>query len=290
MADSEQEGTLVKDVFHGQDIELLRRLHDKAKWVRRETLRIHQLAPETRIASCLSDVEVFVALYYGGILKYDPRNPRWEERDRLVVSKGHGGISLYPILADVGFFPPEELPRVCQQGSFLGAIPDILIPGIETTNGSLGHGLGVACGMALGLARKRSDACVFVLVGDGELYEGSVWEAVMFAGHHRLSNLVLVVDHNRRSMLGYCRDIIDLAPLEEKLRAFRWQVVTVDGHDVGEVHGTLAKFKEADGGRPKALMANTVKGKGVPELENDPMCHVRSLSEQAATAAIERLR
>ena len=176
-------------------------------------------------------MEIFVALYYGGVLDCDPRDPHWERRDRFILSKGHGGVSLYPILADLGFFDRRELSRVGRAGSFLGAIPDILIPGVETINGSLGQGLGVACGLSLALRRKSPELSVFVLVGDGELYEGSVWEAVMFAAHHRLDNLVLIIDSNKKSMLGYCAEILDL-PLEEKFRAFAWEADSVDGHDL----------------------------------------------------------
>jgi transketolase len=269
----------------GGDTELLEHLGQKARWVRRETLKLHRIAPETRIASSLSDVEIFVALYYGRILNYDPCDPRCEGRDRFIVSKGHGGVSLYPILADLGFFDAEELARAGRADSFLGAIPDILVPGIETINGSLGQGLGVACGVALGLRRKQSDASVFVLVGDGELYEGSVWEAVMFAAHHQLDNLVLIVDNNKKSMLDYCDRILSLTPLEEKFRAFGWEVASVDGHDLHEVHARLSELKATRLKRPKALVAHTVKGKGVPVLEQDPLCHVRTLTEQEVASA-----
>jgi transketolase len=266
--------------------ELLEHLAQKASWVRRETLKIHKLAPETRIASSLSDVEIFTALYYGKILNCDPSDPGWEGRDRFIVSKGHGGVSLYPILADLGFFDREQLSRVCRSDSFLGAIPDMLAPGIETINGSLGQGLGVACGICLGLRQKQSEASVFVLVGDGELYEGSVWEAVMFAAHQRLDNLLLVVDSNKKSMLGYCQDILNLEPLVEKFKAFGWEVASADGHDVREVYGQLSRLKAARGGQPKVLVANTIKGKGVPVLEQDALCHVRTLTEQEAVSAI----
>jgi transketolase len=261
-------------------------LETKSHWVRRETLRIHHLAPETRIASSLSDVEIFVALYYGGILSFNPTDPRWEGRDRFIVSKGHGGVSLYPILADLGFFDPRHLTRVCRTGSFLGAIPDMLVPGFETINGSLGQGLGVACGMACGLKQKKSAAGVYVLVGDGELCEGSVWEAVMFAAHHHLDNLTLIVDSNKKSMLGYCSGILNLLPLEEKFAGFGWDVATIDGHDVHAVHAQLGRFKASRQGRPKVLVANTVKGKGVPLLEQDALCHVRTLNAQEALAAM----
>ncbi len=170
-------------------------LIEKVKHVRRETLVLHYLAPETRVASSLSCVEILVALYYGKILNFKPENIHWEGRDRFIISKGHGAISLFPILADLGFFKKEELSKIGTQGSFLGGIPDPIIPGFETVNGSLGHGLGVACGISLGLKKKKKDESVFVLSGDGELSEGSVWEAVMFAGHHQLDNLILIVDN-----------------------------------------------------------------------------------------------
>jgi transketolase len=272
------------------DTSFLEHLERKALWVRRETLRIHKFAPETRVASSLSDIEILVALYYGGILNFDPHSLDWDGRDRFVVSKGHGAVSLYPILADLGFFEPDHLARVCRADSFLGAIPDALIPGIETTNGSLGHGLGVACGMSFALRRKKSDSSVFVLVGDGELYEGAVWEAVMFAGHHRLSNLILIVDSNRISMLDYCDRILKLTPLEEKFRAFGWEVASVDGHNVSEVYSCLHGMKAGRTQRPRAMVANTVKGKGVPALEQDRLCHIRSLKDEEVTAAIEALQ
>jgi len=265
-------------------------LKEKALWVRRETLRIHGRAPETRIASSLSDVEIFVALYYGGLLKYDAENLRWSERDRFIVSKGHGAISLYPILADCGFFDSEELKRVCRKNSFLGGIPDIIIPGFETTNGSLGHGLGVTSGMALAMKRKQIDSTLFVLLGDGELYEGAVWEAVMFAAEQRLDNLVAIVDSNKISMLDYCSEIIDLSPLEKKFEAFNWLVSSVDGHDMEALYTALEELKGERGRGPKVLIANTIKGKGVPRLEGDPLCHIRSLTEDEVVRAIEELQ
>jgi len=268
--------------------ELLAHLQQKALWVRKETLRLHGLAPETRVASSLSDVEIFVALYYGKILKYDPQKTQWKERDRFIISKGHGSISLYPILADVGYFDPKELDQICCEGSFLGGIPDTMIPGYETINGSLGHGLGVACGMALALKRKKSAATVFVLLGDGELYEGSVWEAVMFAAHHNLDNLVAIVDNNKTCMLDRCCKILDLASLENKFAAFNWDVTTIDGHSLEEVHDNLTRLKNT-GTRPKMLIANTVKGKGVAQLENDSLCHIKSLNGEEINAALEGL-
>lgn len=252
-------------------------LKEKALWVRRETLNIHKIAQETRLASSLSCVEIFVVLYYGKILNYDPSNIRWDGRDRFIISKGHGAISFYPILADLGYFDKQELSKVCKEGTFLGGIPDSIIPGFETINGSLGHGLGVACGISLALKRKNKNEKVFVLLGDGELNEGSIWEAVMFAGEHKLDNLIVIVDNNKICMLDYCKNILDIEPLGEKFKVFGWDVKTVDGHDVSQLLSALADLKDANSNKPKVLIANTVKGKGVPGLETDSLCHIKNL-------------
>ena len=263
-------------------------LQKKRNWVWKETLRIHKVAPETRVASALSAVEIFVCLYYGNILKYDPGNENWEGRDRFIISKGHGAVSLYPILADNGFIEMEELTTVCREGSRLGGIPDCVIPGFEPINGSLGHGLGVASGMALGLKSKGRNEKVFVLLGDGELYEGAVWEAIMFAGEHRLDNLILILDNNKICMLDYCNKVINLGRLDEKFRAFNWEVDTVDGHEISGLYDSLLAMKNNACAKPKLLIANTVKGKGVPSLETDPLCHIRSLSAQDVDDLIAR--
>ncbi len=249
-------------------------LREKAKWVWRETLAIHRRAPETRIASSLSAIEIFVALYYGGVLEVRPSDPRWELRDRCLISKGHGSICMYPILADLGFFPAEELQRVCKAGGILGGIPDPIIPGYETINGSLGHGLGVGAGMALGLKRKGSKQSVFVVSGDGELHEGANWEAIMFASQHRLDNLHLIVDNNSISMLGFTDDIVSHGGLVKRLEAFGWQCAEVDGHDAIGVREKLIELKATARGQPKALIARTLKGRGVPGLENEALSHI----------------
>lgn len=268
----------------------LAQMKEKALWVRRETLKIHGIAQETRLASSLSPVEILVSLFYGGIIKYDAGNPRWEGRDRFIISKGHGSISFYPILADLGYFGMHELTSVCKEGSFLGGIPDPIIPGYETVNGSLGHGLGVACGIALGLKAKRKNESVFVLMGDGELYEGSVWEAVMFAGEHKLDNIVLIIDNNKICMLDYCEKILDLSPIDEKFKAFRWSADSIDGHDISSVHSILKKLKDVRSGKPKLLIADTVKGKGVPGLEADSLNHIKNVPPDDIERAIAELK
>ena len=274
---------------NGMNNSMIEFLKDKAKWVRKETLNIHRIAPETRLASSLSCVEIFVVLYYGKVLSFNPSDIQLQDRDRFIISKGHGAISFYPILADLGFFDKHELGRVCKEGSFLGGIPDCIIPGFETTNGSLGHGLGVACGMALALKRKNRNEKVFVLIGDGELYEGSVWEAVMFAGEHKLDNLRLIIDNNKICMLDYCKNILDLEPIEEKFEIFKWKSKRTDGHKPAGLYRALVDLKNDRSATPKLLIADTVKGKGVPRLERDPLSHIRILDDDAVIRAIAGL-
>jgi transketolase len=254
-------------------------LRRKAREIRRETLCIHRDAPETRVASSLSAVEIFSTLYYGGHVRVFPGNPLDDRRDRLIVSKGHGSICMYPILADLGFFPREALRTVCREGSFLGGIPDPCIPGYETVNGSLGHGLGVAAGISIALRLRGNPAHVVVICGDGELNEGSMWEAVMFAAHHRLGNLTLIVDNNRRCMLNHTRDVIDLDALAPRFTAFGWKSETLaDGHDVAALDERLTAILADPEERPKVLVAQTIKGRGAPTLETDPLAHVQVLS------------
>jgi len=266
------------------------RLQRRANWVRIETLKIHKIAPETRLASSLSAVEIFTTLYYGNIIKFNSKDIHAENRDRLIISKGHGSISFYPILADCGYFPKEELLKVCKEGTFLGGIPDSIIPGYETINGSLGHGLGVGCGMALALKRKKRKEKIIVLVGDGELYEGSVWEAVMFAAEHKLDNVILIVDNNKVCMLDYCHKILDLAPLADKFKTFKWDVKEVNGHNVRQLYNALTTFKKSGNSRPKVLIANTVKGKGVQRLEKDSLSHIKNLTADEADILIKGLQ
>jgi len=257
----------------------LAELGAKAHWVREQTLRIHRHAPETRVASSLSVVELLTVLYYGGFATQYPATPLHPERDRIIISKGHGSVCLYPILADLGFFPMDALDTVCKPGSFLGGIPDPIIPGYETINGSLGHGLGVASGISLALRCAKKPQHAFVLLGDGELDEGAVWEAIMFAGHHRLKNLVAMVDCNGRSMLGYTKDILDLSPLSTKFEAFGWEACVVeDGHDIGQLTAAFSTLLTSASDKPKVLVANTLKGKGVPSLESNPLAHVMGVS------------
>ena len=271
------------------------RLRAKSDEVFRALLTLHKRAPETRVASSLSPIELMVALYYGGVLRHNPRTPLDPERDRFVISKGHGSLCLYPILADLGYFPKEELDRAGLPGSFLGGIPDPVIPGYETLNGSLGHGPGVGAGMALALRRKGAlrqkggDQRVFVLTGDGELHEGSVWEAFMFAGHHKLENLIILVDNNQQSMLGHTNDILSLGDLRAKFKSFGFAVRLVeDGHDPVKLCRAFKYVRSHPQGKPWVVICNTRKGHRVARLEGAPLSHVTAVPADEIDAILNQ--
>lgn len=264
-------------------------LREKSKWVRKETLRIHKTAQGIRLASALSCVEILTVTHYGKILNFYPNDIYNESRDRFILSKAHGTVSYYPILADLGYFDKKYLDMVGKAGSILGDIPDCSIPGYETVNGSLGHGLNVACGIAIGLKKKNRREKVYVLSGDGELYEGSVWEAIMFAGHHNLNNIVLIIDNNKICMLDYCNKVINLEPISEKFRVFGWKDFSCDGHNVEEFYKTMLSVKNDWSDKPKVVIADTIKGKGVPRLETDSLCHIKAISSQEIDDIISQM-
>lgn len=269
---------------------IIKYLEEKSQYVRARTLINHKIARGMRIASCLSDIEILTVLYYGKILNFNPKIPLWENRDRFIISKAHGAVSLYPILADFGYFDEKEMEKISQNGSLLSIIPDSSIPGFDIVIGSLGHGLGIACGVALALKNKDLKSKVIVLSGDGELFEGSVWEAVMFAGHHKLNNLIFIVDRNKKCMLGYCNEIINLDQLDEKFNVFNWNTIVVkDGHSIEELYSVFKKAKENKTEFPQAVIVNTIKGKGVPELECDPLCHIKSIDVEKIENIIKKL-
>jgi transketolase len=225
---------------------------------------------------------------YDGILRVDPARPRWEQRDRLVVSKGHGAAIVYAALAERGFFPVADLASYCHHGSFLTGHINHYVPGVDVSTGSLGHGLPVACGLALGAKRFGGAWRTFAVLSDGELDEGTNWEAALFAQHHGLDNLAAVVDYNQIQSFGRVSEVLELEPLADKWRAFNWQVVEVDGHDHGQLREALSALPLAPG-RPSLVIAHTVKGKGVPFMEDDLLWHYRSPSEQDLAAALEAL-
>ena len=235
----------------------------KAADIRIRALKAALNAGKGHIPPAFSWAEIAVALFYGGILRHDARNPQWEERDRFILSKGHGCLTLYAVLADCGYFPLDELDRFASPGAMLPGHPDISIPGVEAVSGSLGHGLGIGAGMALGARLDRQKWTTFVVLGDGECDEGSVWEAAMFAAHNRLDNLIAIVDRNKLSATGFTESVLALEPFDKRWRSFGWDVATIDGHSFQEVFSALSWARNAKENRPHVVIANTVKGKGV---------------------------
>lgn len=248
-------------------------LNEKARFIRRSTFEMVLNAGKGHLGGSLSCTEILVALYYGGILRFDPTNPGWEDRDIFILSKGHANNSYFVLLADLGFFPVSELANFSRNGSPLCQHCDPHVPGIEIITGSLGHGLGIASGIALGKKLQRKNNMVFVILGDGECQEGSVWEAAMFASHHHLDNLVAFIDRNRLSSEDFTENTSHLEPLEDKWKAFGWTVKTIDGHSIEQILTALSGYRTSNTGMPLMIIANTVKGKGISSLENLPRSH-----------------
>ncbi|HJW70207.1 MAG TPA: transketolase [Candidatus Binatia bacterium] len=256
--------------------------------IRAHALRMVHRANASHIGTCLSIADI-LAVLYGSVLRVDPQRPDWPERDRFILSKGHGAAIFYAVLAERGFFPVAWLEEeYCRDGGRLcGHATSTGVPGVEVSTGSLGHGLSIGCGMALAAKRGGSPARVFVVLSDGELDEGSTWEAVLFAAHHGLDNLVAIVDYNKIQSFGRVAEVLDLDPLADKWRAFRWGVREIDGHDQGVIAAALGAAP-LETGRPSVLVAHTVKGKGVSFMENDLAWHYRSPdAEQLARALAE---
>lgn len=248
-------------------------LKEKAKLLRKNAFEMVIHAGKGHLGGSLSCTEVLVALYYGGILRFDSKNPDWEGRDRFILSKGHANNVLYVLLADLGFFPASELGRYSQDGGMLGGHCDKSVPGVEITSGSLGHGLGIAAGIALGAKLDRKDYMTFVILGDGECQEGSTWEAAMFAGHHSLNKLVAIVDRNGLGSEEFTENNCRLEPLGDKWKAFGWDVKSIDGHSIGEIMAALKDCRTRQATKPLMIIANTIKGKGISSMENTPKAH-----------------
>jgi transketolase len=210
---------------------------------------------------------------YDDVLRFRANEPTWPDRDRMILSKGHGCIAQYILLADKGYFPVETLDTFCKRDSILGGHPESnKIPGVEASTGALGHGLSIGVGMAIATRIQKRDSRVYVVMGDGEINEGSVWEAAMCAGKHKLSHLTAVIDYNKIQSAGPTREIQDLEPLVDKWRAFNFATVEVDGHDVQALRALFARGPLASD-RPTAIICHTVKGKGIPFAEHDPNWH-----------------
>ena len=263
-------------------------LENKARQLRVDIVKSIHKAGKGHIGGAFSIVEILTTLYYGKILKFDSKNPNWKFRDRFILSKGHAGIALYAVLADLGFFPKEEL-NFLNKGRLLAEHPDPRIPGVEIVSGSLGHGLSVGAGMALADKLDKADRSTFVLMGDGECYEGSVWEAAMFASHHQLNNLCGIVDRNGLITHGSTEEINKLEPFADKWQAFGWKVLEVDGHNFNDLNEALNKFQERQFIKPTLIIANTVKGKGVSFMENQAKWHHGGIDDEKLKSALLEL-
>jgi transketolase len=253
-------------------------LEEKAKFVRRETVRLTRIAGAGHYTATFSAAELFAALYYAQ-LRFRPREPDWPDRDRFVLSKGHAAIGLYPVMADVGFFTADLLDDYTRLGSIFGDHPDMRkVPGADFSSGSLGHGLSVALGMALSARVRGADYLTYCMLGDGELAEGQIWSAAMAAGHFRAGNLVAIVDRNQLSIDGPTESVMGVEPLDEKFAAFRWDVRRIDGHDLGTILDVFADVRAEPSEKPVAIIADTVKGRGVRRMEFDKDWHVGNLT------------
>ncbi|AVO38215.1 transketolase [Pukyongiella litopenaei] len=252
-------------------------LEDRAKFIRKETVRLSRIAGAGHYSSTFSCAELLATLYYDQ-MRIEPGNPDWPARDRFVMSKGHAAIGLYPVMADLGYFDPSELDTYTRLGSKFGDHPDMKkVRGLDFSSGSLGHGLSVGVGMALAGRMQGLDFRTYVMLGDGELSEGQIWEAVNSAGHFGLRNLVAIVDRNGLSIDGHTEEVMSIEPLEERFAAFGWEVQRIDGHDLQAIRDAFDALERADRGKPQVIIADTVKGRGVARMEMSLDWHVGNL-------------
>lgn len=252
-------------------------LADKAKFIRLETVRLSRIAGAGHYSAVFSAAELLAALYYSE-LRLDPSNPADPGRDRFVLSKGHAAIGLYPVLADLGFYPPSDLDSYTRMGSAFGDHPDMKkIPGIDFSSGSLGHGLSIGGGMALAGRMSGAAYRTWVMLGDGELAEGQIWEAAMTAGHYRLGRLTAIVDANQLGIDGFTRDVMTAEPIEQRFESMGWQTHRIDGHDLSAILQAFGALPDVDDGPPQCIIADTIKGRGVRRMELSPDWHVGNL-------------
>ncbi len=250
-------------------------MDQRSKQLRKLIVRGLEGGGRGHIGSSMSLVEIMRVLF-DSYLRFRPSDATWPDRDRLVLSKGHGCLALYAILADKGFFDPEELDSFCKFNARLGGHPELgKVPGVEASTGALGHGLPMAVGMALAAKIKKQSHRIVVIMGDGEINEGTVWEAAMSASKHQLTNLIAMVDYNKLQSYGATKEVLDLEPLADKWRAFGFEVVEVDGHDMSALENLVARLP-LNAQKPTAVICHTIKGKGIPFAEGKAEWHHKS--------------
>jgi transketolase len=263
-------------------------LEKMAKQLRRDVITMIATAGSGHPGGSLSAADIVTALYFKA-MRHDPKNPQWPDRDRFVLSKGHAAPILYAALAECGYFPVEELSTLRKLDSRLQGHTDrTLTPGVEMSAGSLGQGLSYGIGIALAGRLDKRDYQVYVLLGDGECDEGQVWEAAMFAPHHRMDNITAIIDHNDLQLSGRVCDIMGIEPLADKWRAFNWHVLEINGHDMGEILKALKKAGDVKG-KPTVIIAHTIKGKGVSFMEGNVDFHGKAPTPQEAEIALKEL-
>lgn len=260
-----------------------------ANIIRQQVLKMTNKAGSGHLGSIFSIVDIVTVLYFK-VMNIKPKDPKWAGRDRFILSKGHAGAAVYAALAERGFFDKKELDDYYQNGSkFSGHISHKDVPGVELSTGALGHGLPVANGMAFAAKSKGQKHRVFVLISDGECNEGSVWEAALFAGHHKLDNLVVIVDYNKIQCIGRTKDVLDLDPFVDKWKSFGFAVKEVDGHDYKDLETHLSEPAK-EPGKPLCIVAHTVKGKGVSFMEDSILWHFRSAQGEEYKKALKELK
>ena len=263
-------------------------VEELARAIRMHCVRMTGRANASHIGSALSTADL-IAVLYGRFLRFDPERPDWPERDRFILSKGHACTSLYAVLAEMGYLPLAELETFYQNGSRLaGHVTHKDMPGVEVSTGSLGHGLPISTGMALAAKRDGASHRIYCMISDGECDEGSTWEAALFAPHHKLDNLVVIVDYNKIQSFGRVEDVIDLRPLAQKWQAFGWATREIDGHDLSEIERTFGELP-FETGKPSCVVAHTVKGKGVSFMEDQLVWHYRAPRGELMTQALAEL-
>ncbi|HXC61755.1 MAG TPA: transketolase [Nitrospiria bacterium] len=263
-------------------------LKQLAKGFRREIIRITGLAGSGHPSSSFSALEILTALYFH-VLRHDPKNPHWPDRDRFILSKGHAAPGLYTVLANSGYFPVEQLKTLRKFESPLQGHPEKdRVPGVEASTGSLGQGISIGIGMALAARMDKKDYRVYVVTGDGELDEGQIWEAAMFATHYQLDNLTVIVDRNKQQQDSWCKEVMNTEPLLEKWQSFGWYVIDVNGHDLEQVIAAFAEAKKVKG-KPTVIIARTVKGKGVSFMENNTSFHGVAPTPEQVELALKEL-
>lgn len=266
------------------------RLRDRASFIRTETVRLIEIAKTGHYSSVFSAAEIFATLYYD-VLNVTPDRPTNPDRDRFLMGKGHAAVGLYPVLADRGYYPMSDLDNYAHLGSAFGDHPDMTkIVGMDFSSGSIGHALSNGVGMAIAGRMSDRSFSVFVMLGDGEMQEGQVWEAAMSAAHHRLDRVVAIIDRNGYQLDGEVDEVMGIEPIADKWRAFGWRVVEVDGHDVVALSKTLRATKEREpDGVPTCIIAKTSKGKGVSYMESEPGWHLGYLTPVDASKAVSEI-